>query len=64
MGRVTEKKCGSETEGKAIQRLPHMGIHPMYNHQTRHYFGCQQVFDDRSQIYLSPERLYQCLTNT
>jgi hypothetical protein len=22
-----EKKCGAETEGKAIQRLPHLGIH-------------------------------------
>jgi len=24
----TETKCGAETEGKAIQRLPHLGIHP------------------------------------
>jgi hypothetical protein len=23
-------KCGAETQGKAIQRLPHLGIHPMY----------------------------------
>ena len=29
---VTETKCGAETEGKAIQRLPHLGIHPIYNH--------------------------------
>jgi hypothetical protein len=28
MGRVTETKCGAETEGKDNQRLPHMGIHP------------------------------------
>jgi hypothetical protein len=27
-------KCGAETEGKAIQRLPHLGIHPIYSHQT------------------------------
>ena len=26
-----ETKCGAETEGKAIQRLPHLGIHPIYN---------------------------------
>jgi hypothetical protein len=32
---VTETKCGAETEGKAIQRLPHLGIHPIYNHQTQ-----------------------------
>ena len=27
-------KCGVETEGKAIQRLPHLWIHPIYRHQT------------------------------
>jgi hypothetical protein len=26
---VTETKFGAETEGKAIQRLPHLGIHPI-----------------------------------
>jgi hypothetical protein len=35
MGGVTETKCGAETEGKAIQRLPHLGIHPMYRHQIQ-----------------------------
>jgi hypothetical protein len=30
---VTETKFGAETEGKTIQRLPHLGIYPMYNHQ-------------------------------
>jgi hypothetical protein len=29
-----ETKCRAETEGKAIQRLSHMGIHPIYSHQT------------------------------
>jgi hypothetical protein len=29
-----ETRCGAETEGKAIQRLPHLGIHPLYSHQT------------------------------
>jgi hypothetical protein len=32
---VTETKCGAETEGMTIQRLPHLGIHPKYNHQTQ-----------------------------
>jgi hypothetical protein len=32
---VTETKCGVETEGMAIQRLPHLGIHPINNHQTQ-----------------------------
>jgi hypothetical protein len=29
MGGNMETKCGAETEGKAIQRLPHLGIHPI-----------------------------------
>jgi hypothetical protein len=32
---VTEKKFGAETEGRTIQTLPHMGIHPIYNDQTQ-----------------------------
>jgi hypothetical protein len=32
---VTETKFGAETEGKTIQRLPHLGIHPIYNHYTQ-----------------------------
>jgi hypothetical protein len=31
----TKTTCGTETEGKAIQTLPHMGIHPIYSHQTQ-----------------------------
>ena len=34
MGEDIETKYGAETEGKAIQRLPHLGIHPIYSHQT------------------------------
>jgi hypothetical protein len=30
-----EKECGAETEGKAIQRLPYLGIHPIYRHKTQ-----------------------------
>jgi hypothetical protein len=29
MERVTETKCEAETEGMTIQRLPHLGIHPI-----------------------------------
>jgi hypothetical protein len=28
-----ETKCEAETEGKAMERLPHLGIHPIYSHQ-------------------------------
>jgi hypothetical protein len=32
---VTGTKCGVETEEMTIQRLPHLGILPIYNHQTQ-----------------------------
>jgi hypothetical protein len=32
---VTETKFGAKTEGRTIQRLPHLGIHPINNHQTQ-----------------------------
>jgi hypothetical protein len=35
MGGDTETQCGTETEGKAIQRLPHLGIYPIYSYQTQ-----------------------------
>jgi hypothetical protein len=35
MEKVTETKCGAETEGRTIQRLPHLGIHSIYNLQTQ-----------------------------
>jgi hypothetical protein len=35
MERVTETKFRVETEGMTIQRLPHLGIHPIYNHPNQ-----------------------------
>jgi hypothetical protein len=35
---VAETKFGAETEGMTIQRLPHLRIHPIYNHQTQTLF--------------------------
>jgi hypothetical protein len=35
MGRNMETKCGAEVEGKATQKLPLLGIHPIYSHQTQ-----------------------------
>jgi hypothetical protein len=34
-GANMELKYSAETEGKGIQRLPHLGIHPIYSHQTQ-----------------------------
>jgi hypothetical protein len=30
-----ETKCGAETEGKAVQGLPHLGIHLIHSHETQ-----------------------------
>jgi hypothetical protein len=35
MGGDTGTKCGAETEGKVIQWLSHLEIHPIYSHQTQ-----------------------------
>jgi hypothetical protein len=34
MGRDIETKCGTETDKKAIQRLPYLGIYPIYSHNA------------------------------
>jgi hypothetical protein len=35
MEAVTETKFRAEIDGMTIQRLPHLGIHPINNHQTQ-----------------------------
>jgi hypothetical protein len=35
---VTETKFGAETEGMTIQRLPHLEIYPINNHQNQTLF--------------------------
>jgi hypothetical protein len=48
---VTETKFRAETEGRTIQRLPYLEIHPIKkNTKRRHYCICQQDFADRSLI--------------
>jgi hypothetical protein len=34
LGANTKTKYRAKTEGKAIQRLPHLRTHPIYSHQT------------------------------
>jgi hypothetical protein len=41
-----ETKCEAETEGKAIQRLPHLGSIPYTVSKPRHYCGGQEVLAD------------------
>jgi hypothetical protein len=45
-----ETKCRAETEGKAIQRLLHLGIHPIYSDQTPALLWMPTVLADRSLI--------------
>ena len=47
---VTETKCGAETKGKAIQRLPHLGTITYTVTKPRHCCGYQQELADRSLI--------------
>ena len=35
MEKITDTKFRAETEGKTIQRLPHLGIYPINNHQNQ-----------------------------
>jgi hypothetical protein len=50
MEEVTEIKFRAETEGRTIQRLPHLGIYPIYNHQTQTLLRMPTRFADRTLI--------------
>jgi hypothetical protein len=50
MEEVTETKFRAEPEGMSTQRLPHLGIHPINNHQNQSLGRCQQEPADRSLI--------------
>ena len=54
---VTETKFGDETEGRTTQRLPHPGIHPMYNHQTQTLLHMPARF-----CWKDPDRALSCET--
>jgi hypothetical protein len=47
---VTETKFGAESEEMTIQRLPHMGIHPINNHQTQTLLQMPAIAADRRLI--------------
>jgi hypothetical protein len=50
MERVAETKFRAEPEGTTIQKLLHLGIHPINDHQTQSLGRCQQEPADRSLI--------------
>jgi hypothetical protein len=47
---VTETKFRVETEGMTIQRLTHLGIHPLITNKSSYYGRFQQDPADRSLI--------------
>jgi hypothetical protein len=47
---VTETKFEAETEERTIQRLPHLGIQPIYNDQTQTLLHMPANFADRTVI--------------
>jgi hypothetical protein len=47
---VNETKFRAEPKGMTNQRLHHLGIHPINNHQTQALGRCQQDPTDRSLI--------------
>ena len=62
---VTETKFRAETEGRTIQRLRHLGIHPIYKHQTQTLLHMPERFCLQDpNIALSLVSLCQCLENT
>jgi hypothetical protein len=60
----TGTKNGTGVEGKAIRRLPHLGIHPICRHQTPPLLLISRMLAERSLVWLLPESFYQHLTNT
>ena len=69
MGGITETKCRAETERKAIQRLPHLGIHLIYRHQTQTLLqmprsACQQEPDIAVSWETLPNTELECLHQT
>jgi hypothetical protein len=50
MGGDTETKYGAKTEGRTIQRLPHLEIHPIYSHQTQTLLWMPTSLANRSLI--------------
>ena len=62
-GENAETKCEAETEGKAIQRLPYLGIHPIKITKTDIIADAKKCLLTGA-LYSCLLRIYQSLTNT
>jgi hypothetical protein len=47
LGANIETKCRAENDGKAIQRLSHLGICSIHSHQTQTLLLCQEILTGR-----------------
>ena len=56
-------KNGAEIEGRAIQGLPNLGIHPVCRHQTIECCYGQEALSDRNLVWVFLRRSGQQLTN-
>jgi hypothetical protein len=66
-GENMEIKCRSveqRLKERSSRDCPIWGFIPYIVTKARQYCGCQEVYAERSQIWLSPERPCQSLTNT
>ena len=61
---VTESKFGAEMEERTIQRLPHPGDPSHKQPPNPDTIAYASKIADKTLIYLSLVRLYQCLANT
>jgi hypothetical protein len=59
-----ETKCGAVLEERPFRDCPIWGSIPYTVTKPRCYCKCWEVLVDRSLMWLSPERLFQSLTNT
>jgi hypothetical protein len=60
IGGKMETKCGAETKGKAIQRLSHLGIHPLYSVLVRVSISAQNIMTTKQ---VGEKRVYSAYTS-
>jgi hypothetical protein len=61
---VTEKNFGADMEERTIQRLPHLGIHPIYKHKTQILLHMSARFCQQDPDIAISCKAMPCLVNT
>ena len=63
-GAIRETMCGAETEVKATQRLPYLGIHPINSHQNPTLLWMTRSVYQKEHAMVVSGGPCHCLTNT